>query len=137
MSRFFEQVFGIYFDDLDPFQILHNARYLLLFERTLGEFWEEIGVVRGVDARPGSLVARNEIDYLRPVKGLGKIRVRIAIERMGTKSMTVAFRVLPMDSDDDYAKGRRVLVYVDQTTLQAAPWPDDFRTVLAPWLPSG
>jgi acyl-CoA thioester hydrolase len=31
--RFHEAIHGVYFDDLDAFQILHNARYLLLFER--------------------------------------------------------------------------------------------------------
>ena len=41
MPRFHEQVMGVYFDDLDAFRILHNARYLLLFERTIGSFWAE------------------------------------------------------------------------------------------------
>jgi acyl-CoA thioester hydrolase len=33
--RFHERVHGVYFDDLDAFQILHNARYLLLFEHAI------------------------------------------------------------------------------------------------------
>ena len=34
--RFHETPHGVYFDDLDAFQILHNARYILYFERTVG-----------------------------------------------------------------------------------------------------
>src|SRR6476646_2251373 len=41
--RFHEQVHGVYFDDLDAFQILHYARYLLLFERTICSFWNHLG----------------------------------------------------------------------------------------------
>ena len=41
--RFHEAKHGVYFDDLDAFHILHNARYLLLFERTIGSFWEHLG----------------------------------------------------------------------------------------------
>ena len=37
--RFYEAIHGVYFDDLDALQILHNSRYLLLFERTIGSFW--------------------------------------------------------------------------------------------------
>ena len=35
---------GVYFDDLDPMHILHNSRYLLLFERTMGSFWQHLGL---------------------------------------------------------------------------------------------
>ena len=33
--RFHESIHGVYFDDLDALQILHNSRYLVLFERTI------------------------------------------------------------------------------------------------------
>ena len=49
--RFHEQVHGVYFDDLDAFQILHNARYLLLFERTIGSFWKRLGWGSTLDAK--------------------------------------------------------------------------------------
>ncbi len=49
--RFHEQVHGVYFDDLDAFQILHNARYLLLFERTIGSFWQKLPMVRSNSSR--------------------------------------------------------------------------------------
>jgi acyl-CoA thioester hydrolase len=134
--RFFEQTLGVYFDDLDPFHILHNARYVLLFERTLGAFWMEVGLGPFQEHdRPEQfhLVARNEIDYLTPVRGVGKVRVRVWVERIGNSSLTFAFRMLPLDQDIDYARGRRTIVHVTPTALRPEPWPQEVRAALEPW----
>lgn len=75
MGRFHEQVMGVYFDDLDAFYILHNARYLVLFERTLGAFWEHVGMGSFEPESAGDhchLVRANRIEYLAPVKGTGR-----------------------------------------------------------------
>jgi len=134
--RFFEQTLGVYFDDLDPFHILHNARYVLLFERTLGAFWMELGLGPFQEAdRPEQfhLVARNEIDYLAPVRGVGKVRARVWVERIGRTSLTFAFRLQALDEDIDHARGRRVIVHVDPTSLRPAPWSPEVRALLAPY----
>jgi acyl-CoA thioester hydrolase len=134
--RFFEQTLGVYFDDLDPFHILHNARYVLLFERTLGAFWMDLGFGAFQDAghpEQFHLVARNEIDYREPVRGVGRVRVRVWVETIGRTSLTFAFRVLPHDKDIDHARGRRTIVHVDPQSLRPAPWADEVRQLLAPW----
>jgi len=135
MKRFHEQVMGVYFDDLDSYKILHNARYLLLFERTLGSFWEhlELGGLQ-VDRDLFHLVRANHIEYLQPVRGTGKVRVRVWIERMGTTSLTFGFRMMPLTADVDYALGSRTVVCVDPDTYCASTWSDTFRDILAPYL---
>mgnify|MGYP001815336584 CR=1 FL=1 len=135
MSRFFEQTFGVYFDDLDPFRILHNARYLLLFERALGAFWMELGFGSFQDDPDQfHLVARNEVNYLTPVAGVGRVRVRVFCEKIGTSSLQLGFRLLPMDRDEDHARGSRTIVRVDPQTMRAVPWSDRFREVMNPYL---
>ena len=52
--RFHEVIHNVYFDDLDAFQILHNARYLLLIERTIGSFWRRMGWGGPLRQRKGS-----------------------------------------------------------------------------------
>jgi len=126
---------GVYFDDLDPYRILHNARYFLLFERTLGSFWEKLGF----DPKKKypdllHLVRANAIDYLRPVRGIGQVRVRVWIERLGTTSLTFGFRMMPLDRDVDYARGSRTVVRVSAETWQPSPWTAEFRDRLEPWL---
>src|SRR5690606_2010962 len=135
--RFFERIHGVYFDDLDAFQILHNARYVVLMERTIGSFWRHLGVSGLLDfnAHPDMchLVRANHIQYERPVQGIGEVRVRSWVERMGETSITFGFRILPLDQDVDHAKGGRVLVRIDPETRRPVPWTDTLRQQLAPY----
>ncbi len=137
MNRFYEKVQGVYFDDLDPFRILHNARYLLLFERTLGSFWLHVGL-GGIESHAEHghthLVRANTVEYLTPVHGTGEVRVRVRIQKLGRTSLTFAFRMLPMDMDEDHAIGTRTVVCVDPETQVPTPWPDSFRTLMAEWV---
>ena len=136
MGRFHEVVHGVYFDDLDPFGVLHNARYVLLFERTLGSFWMTMGLGQFQDrADRFHFVRANVIEYLAPVRGTGQVRVRVGIDRLGSSSLTFGFRVMPMDEDRVYALGTRTVVRVDPETWRPTPWTEEFRRVVAPWLP--
>ncbi len=138
--RFHENVHGIYFDDLDAFQILHNARYLLLIERTIGSFWQRLGGGgwRDLQDNPdaGQLVRANHIEYHRPVSAIGEVRVRIWGERLGRTSLVFGFCVMPMDEDVDHATGTRVLVRVDPVGRRPTPWTESFRQKMLPYLRS-
>src|SRR5690349_1062414 len=137
MARFHEQVMGVYFDDLDAFYILHNARYLLLFERTLGSFWEVLGAGTFEPQSGGDhwhLVRANTIEYHEPVRGTGRVRVRVWVEKLGRTSLTFGFRLMPMARDVDCATGTRTIVRVDPATQRPQPWTEGFRDALAPWV---
>ncbi len=137
--RHFEQVHAVYFDDLDAFQILHNARYLLLFERTIGAFWQRLGWGGTLDAQRNPdqfhVVRANSIEYLRAFHGTGDLRVRVWVERLGSSSLTFGVKVLPMDQDVPHAQGTRTIVRVHPAAFRPLPWTDSFRDDLAPWLP--
>jgi acyl-CoA thioester hydrolase len=137
--RFHEAIHDVYFDDLDALQILHNSRYLLLIERTIGSFWVRTMGWSGVLDQAKSpdrchLVRYNQIDYLRPVTAMGPLRVRVWIEKLGRTSLTFGARILPMDQDVDYARGERVLVSVDPTTRKPSPWSDELREKVGPFV---
>jgi acyl-CoA thioester hydrolase len=137
MGRFHEEVMGVFFDDLDPFHILHNARYILLFERTLGEFWNRVGAGGFQDAEHPDrfhFVRANHVEYLRPVKGVTQVRVRVWVEKLGRTSLTFGFRMMPMDRDIDHALGSRTVVRVDPTAHSPVPWSEEFRAQIAPWI---
>lgn len=137
--RFYESIHGVYFDDLDALQILHNARYLILFERTIGSFWTRTlgwtgSLEEGKNPDRYHLVRANHLEYLRPVTGVGEVRVRIWIEKLGRTSLVFGMKVLPMDEDVEFATGTRVLVCIDEKTHQPAPWSSEFRAKIAPFL---
>ena len=140
MARFHEEVMGVYFDDLDPFQILHNARYLLLFERTLGSFWETIGA-GGLQSEASfdrfHFVRANTVEYIHPVRGTGRVRVRVNVAKIGRTSLTFRFRLLPLGEDRDHAVGTRTIVRVDPVDHRPVPWTDEFRGRMTPWLEEG
>jgi acyl-CoA thioester hydrolase len=135
--QFFEHIHGVYFDDLDPFQILHNARYILYFERTIGSFWRHLGWGGILDSHTNpdqfQLVRSNQIEYLRPVFGLGDVRARIWVDRLGRTSLTFGFVLLPIDEDRAYATGTRTMVRVDPETRKPTEWTEHFRQTLAPY----
>jgi acyl-CoA thioester hydrolase len=135
MNKFHEQVMGVYFDDLDPYRILHNARYLLLFERTLGSFWSAVGFGDfQKDEDSFHLVRTNSIEYLAPVKGVGEVRVRVDVQHLGRTSLTFGFRLMPLNEDRDFARGTRTIVRVDPASWSPVPWDDAFRQQVAPWV---
>ena len=139
--RFHEAVHGVYFDDLDAFQILHNARYLLLMERTIGSFWRQMGWGSTLDMQKNPdqfhLVRANNIEYHRAVVGVSEVRVRVWIEHLGTTSLKFGFCVMPMDEDVDCATGSRVVVRVDAVDHRTpTPWTPAFRAQIMHFLKS-
>ncbi|MDC0669025.1 acyl-CoA thioesterase [Nannocystis radixulma] len=135
--RFHETIHGVYFDDLDAFHILHNARYLLLFEHAIGSFWRHLGWAGVLDFNTNPdqyhLVRANSLDYQRPVIGTGQVRVRVWVERLGRTSLTFGMRVMPLDQDVDHATGRRTVVRVDPETKRPCAWTSSFRAEIAPF----
>ena len=133
--RFHECVHGVYFDDLDAFQILHNARYLVLFEHAIGSFWRHLGWGGALDfnSNPDQfhLVRMNHVEYLRPISGTGEVRIRVWVAKLGTTSLTFGLRVMPMDEDVEHATGQRVIVRVHPDTRAPTPWSDEFRESVA------
>lgn len=136
--RFHEAIHDVYLDDLDGFQVLHNARYLLFFERTIGGFWRHLGFGEMVgpnrDPDQMQMVRLNHVEYLRAVTGTGSVRVRVWVEKLGTTSITFGFSLRARDEDVEYARGHRVMVRIDEHTLRPTPWTDEARRRLAPYV---
>ncbi len=136
--RFHERTHGVFFDDLDAFGILHNARYLLLFEHAIGSFWHHLGWAGPLDfnSTPDKyhLVRANHVEYHRPVVGTGDVRIRVWVAKLGRTSLTFGVRIMPLDEDIDHASGQRVIVRVDPEHKRPVPWSDEFRETVSPYL---
>ena len=135
--RFHEVIHGIYFDDLDVFGVLHNARYPLLIERTIGAFWKKMGWggLSELERNPDQfhLVRVNHFEYIRAVENVDEVRVRVWVDKLGTTSLTFGFSVLPIDQDTPYAQGFRVLVCVNPNSRLPNPWSEHFRETISPY----
>lgn len=133
-----EAVQAVYFDDFDAFRILHNARYLLFVERTIGSFWLRLGWkgTMDPDGNPDAfhVVRANHIEYHRPVDRMGDVLVQIWVETLGRSSVVFGFAVLSTDRATTYATGSRVLVCIDPATRTPSPWSEGFRAAVAPFV---
>jgi acyl-CoA thioester hydrolase len=125
----------IYFDMLDPLGVMHNSRYLLLFERARFDLWHANGLSIGAEGLDWPYyVVRNEVNYHAPITRLQDVTVEVIVERLGTSSVTLSHQVFD-DSGVCVADGKTVLVRVDSETSRPAPWSDAFRALLSRYQP--
>ncbi|MER7713793.1 thioesterase family protein [Streptomyces werraensis] len=121
----------VHFDDLDALGLLHNARYPLLVERAWAELWQASGITFDGDwAAAGdacNAVKELRLTYEAPVTRPGPYAVHLWLDRLGTTGLTYGFRFCSADGAVTYARGSRVLVRLDATTLRPAPWSEEFR----------
>lgn len=122
--------------DVDVYAHLNNARYFELIDTAVNAHLAEatgtdirtldaIGVVAEVGCRYFA-----EVGYPEPVD-LG-----LAVERLGTSSVTYRVGIFQGPGEEAAAEGRFVHVYVDNTDPEAGravvPLPDVVRDALAP-----
>lgn len=121
----------IRFDMLDMLGVLHNARYLLLFERARFELWESSGLEIGSPSLDWPYyVVRNEINYRAPITRIQEVTVTLRVAELGRSSVTLAHQVM-QDDGTLAADGQTTLVRVDPTTGRSTPWSESFRALLA------
>ena len=122
---------SVHFDDLDALGVLHNARYAVMIERAMINWWAERGV-SFADGRPTtpdafSVVREYAITFHVPVRGTGEIAVHFWVENLGTTSADYRFRFTSIDNQTVYAEGRRVNIHLDPATMRPSPWTESGR----------
>ena len=117
----------IYFDLVDMMGVVHNAAYLLLFERARTDWIQSHGFWYGSPEFDWPYyVVRNEVDYLAPIAGGDEVKVSVAIEKLGATSATFHHEVFTGDGIRA-AQGRTVVVRIDPDSKRPIPWSDGFR----------
>ena len=125
----------VHFDDLDALGMLHNARYAVLVERAVVQWWTARGVsfAGGRPTTPDAfnVIREYSITFHRPVLGTGDIDVHFWLERLGSTSADYHFQLTSTDGATVFAEGRRVNVRVDPATMRPAAWTDEGREAAA------
>lgn len=130
----------VYFDDLDALNILHNVRFMLIFERARGELFNALGFrwIDDVSVNPDKhhVVAAHSITYLEPVRGEGEVVAEILPTKLGSSSFLLDMALTSVDGKTLHARGNTRLVRLDPTTNRPCPWSPRMREAMAPWLDS-
>lgn len=123
--------------DNDMYGHVNNAVYYTFFDTTVnGYLLERTGVdIRRLSAL--GVVAETSCRFMRSVSFPDQLEVGLAIERLGTRSITYRLGIFVENSPDCVAEGRFVHVYVDADTRASVEIPAVIRTAVEPLLLAG
>jgi acyl-CoA thioester hydrolase len=118
--------------DMDALGHVNNLVYLRWFESARVTYFERLALAEDMRARrAGPILARQEIDYRRPLSYPDRVRVETGITRLGKSSFTMGFRITRADGGDLVAQGQGVVVMVDYASGKALPLGEAFMATVA------
>lgn len=144
MTSTFRKEMIVEFSDTDMAGIAHFSRFFLYAEQTEHAFLRSLGLSvsqsakhkhgnsPGKNDQPGWPRVHASFDYLSPLRFEDCFAVTLGVERVGERS--VHYRFLVEKDDKLCARGKIVAAHVridrDAGTVQAAPVPETFRSVV-------
>lgn len=134
--------------DFDAYAHVNNAEMLrLLEEARIQAFWRPDDGASGhptavLDARPGaetiSLIARQEIEYLRPIPYMrSPIDIELWVGHVGGASLLICYELFSPEGVEPrvlYTKAATTLVMVDAATGTPRRITDDLREILVDYV---
>ncbi|GAA2050859.1 acyl-CoA thioesterase [Williamsia deligens] len=121
--------------DNDMYGHLNNAVYYQLFDTAVNGWLADGLAAAGVTLDPARDPVRNVVvesgcRFLDSVAFPEPVTVGLAVDRLGTSSVTYDLAVFTSDDGPPSARGRWVHVYVDAESRRPVPVPDAVRGVL-------
>jgi acyl-CoA thioester hydrolase len=122
----------IRWSDMDVYGHVNNARFLTLYEEARVSLMFTGARDHGVTSfEQGIVIARHEVDYLRPVDYSDPVRIELWIEDVRAASFTVAYELF--DADQVASRARSVCVPFDLAAGRPRRLYDAERDFLKPW----
>lgn len=121
----------IRFCDVDKLGHVNNAVYLSYLELARMHYFED--VVGKLDwNRQGIILARTEMDYVKPVLLNDRLFVRTWCSRTGTKSFDLSYLIFKKEdgSETEMVRAVTVLVCFDYKEQKSFPLPPEWRKYL-------
>lgn len=115
------------FRDLDAVGHVNNAVYATYCEQARVRFFEDVVGVRSTDL--SVVLASVELQYRRPIEGIGTVTVDLGVTEIGNASFTMAYELAY--GGEVVATGESVQVVVDPDTRESVRVPDPWREAVA------
>jgi acyl-CoA thioester hydrolase len=122
---------------MDAYGHVNNARYLTLFEEARTELIARVARDRyGLkNLLTGIVVARHEIDYLRPIDYQPEpVRIEVWMEDVKNASFTVGYELFDHDGGAVVARARTRMVPYDLAAGRPRRLAPDEKEFLTSWL---
>jgi acyl-CoA thioester hydrolase len=119
--------------DMDAYGHVNNARFLTLYEEARVALFFVAAREAGVSFENGIVIARHEIDYLRPVDYGDSVRIEMWVDDIRSGSFTVGYELF----DDGVLAGRARsrCVPFDLAAQRPRRLTEPERQFLLPYLP--
>lgn len=111
------------FSDLDLVGHVNNAVYATYCEQARVRFFEDELDVRSTDI--SIVLASLELQYRRPIEGVGTVTVELDVTEVGDSSFTATYEL--SYEGEVVATGESVQVVVDPETRESVRVPDPWR----------
>jgi acyl-CoA thioester hydrolase len=116
--------------DNDAYGHVNNTVYYEWFDTAVNGWLVEIGLLDIERGDPIGLVVETSCSYLSPLSFPGDVEVGIAIDRLGTSSVTYLIGIFGAGSAQPSAQGYFTHVYVGRETRRSEPLPLSWRKML-------
>lgn len=133
MARRYRYDCPLRWSDLDAFGHVNNARVLTLYEEARVALFFDDARRAGLNSfAEGIVIARHEVDYLRPVDRGEQVRIEMWVEEMRTSRIVIAYELF--SGDALASRARSVCVPFDLEKGRPRRISDAERDYLSSWL---
>lgn len=117
--------------DNDAYGHVNNTVYYAWFDSAVNQWLIEQGLLDIAAGDPIGLVVETSCRYFAPLAFPGEIEVGIAVERLGTTSVTYRLGVFAAGECESAAEGYFTHAYVGRASRRPVALPEAWREVLA------
>ena len=118
--------------DNDAYGHVNNVVYYAWFDTVVNARLVDAGVLDPAQGATVGVVAETSCRFHDSVSFPEAVEAGLAVERIGTSSVTYRIGIFRAGAEQASADGRFVHVYVDRASRRPVAIPDDVRAVLAP-----
>ena len=116
--------------DNDAYGHVNNTVYYQWFDTAVNAWLVEAGLLDIASGDPIGLVVETGCTYFAPLSFPGEVDVGIAVDRLGTSSVTYRIGVFGAGQGEASAQGHFTHVYVGRDSRRAVPLPGSWRSKL-------
>ncbi|WP_245835292.1 acyl-CoA thioesterase [Natronolimnobius baerhuensis] len=109
--------------DIDFMGHVNNATYATYLEQAREAYFQDVLGVSLTEV--GTVLARLEIDYTRPIGADADVTVALGVPELGTSSLPLEYEIRA--DGERAATARTVQVLVDESTGSSEPLPEQWR----------
>ncbi|MCT4561680.1 MAG: acyl-CoA thioesterase [Crocinitomicaceae bacterium] len=121
------------FADIDVMGHVNNAVYLSYLEMTRVYYLEQLLGEKWDYNTDGFLLARNEVDYIKPILLHQKPKIRLYTDHIGNRSFTFGYEITV--NEEVMTKAKSVLVAFNNKEQKPIAIPDKLREALEKLVP--